>query len=89
MSITREEKDVIIQRFKTHESDSGSVEVQVALTTYRINLLSEHFKKFVKDHHSRRGLLKMVSKRRHLLDYLKGKDEARYKSLIKALELRK
>ena len=63
--------------------------MQVALLTYRINLLSEHFKKFAKDHHSRRGLLKMVSKRRHLLDYIKGKNEERYKSLIESLDLRK
>ncbi len=89
MPISKEEKQSIIEKFKKHPSDSGSVEVQVALLTYRINLLSEHFKKFVKDHHSRRGLLKMVARRRHLLDYLKDKDDSRYKSLIEILELRK
>lgn len=89
MPISKEEKNAIIDKFKTHDGDSGSVEVQVALLTYRINLLSEHFKKFAKDHHSRRGLLKMVSKRRHLLDYLKNKDESRYKTLIESLSLRK
>ncbi len=89
MSISKDEKNTIIDKFKTHQGDSGSVEVQVALLTYRINLLSEHFKKFAKDHHSRRGLLKMVSRRRHLLDYLKSKDETRYKTLISSLELRK
>ena len=89
MAISKEEKTTIISKFKTHEHDSGSVEVQVSLLTYRINLLSEHFKKFAKDHHSRRGLLKMVAKRRHLLDYLKNKDEARYKTLIESLDLRK
>ena len=89
MPISKDEKQAIIEKFKMHQMDSGSVEVQVALLTYRINLLSEHFKKFVKDHHSRRGLLKMVSKRRHLLDYLKSKDEDRYKALIDSLELRK
>lgn len=89
MPISKEEKQTIIEKFKQHSVDSGSVEVQVALLTYRINLLSEHFKKFAKDHHSRRGLLKMVGKRRHLLDYLKNKDIARYKSLIESLELRK
>lgn len=89
MPISKEEKQTIIEHFKTHQTDSGSVEVQVAILTYRINLLSEHFKKFAKDHHSRRGLLKMVSKRRHLLDYLKKKDEQRYKVLIGSLEIRK
>ena len=89
MAISKEEKQSIIGKFKQHDSDSGSVEVQVALLTYRINLLSEHFKKFAKDHHSRRGLLKMVSRRRHLLDYLKSKDEDRYKALISSLDLRK
>lgn len=89
MPISKEEKTTIIEKFKTHGGDSGSVEVQVALITYRINLLSEHFKKFAKDHHSRRGLLKLVSKRRHLLDYLKGKSEERYKTLIESLNLRK
>ena len=89
MPISKEEKNAIIEKFKTHSNDSGSVEVQVSLLTYRSNLLSEHFKNFAKDHHSRRGLLKMVSKRRHLLDYLKSKDDARYKSLIEALDLRK
>ncbi len=89
MPISKEEKTAIIKKFKTHEGDSGSVEVQVAILTYRINLLSEHFKKFAKDHHSRRGLLKMVARRRHLLDYLKEKSEERYKALVESLNLRK
>jgi len=89
MPISKEEKPKRIEKFRQHSIDSGSVEIQVALLTYRINLLSEHFKKFAKDHHSRRGLLKMVGKRRHLLDYLKSKDVARYKSLVESLDLRK
>jgi small subunit ribosomal protein S15 len=70
-------------------NDTGSPEVQVALLTQRINHLTEHFKSHAKDHHGRRGLLKMVSKRRSLLDYLKSKDEARYTALVNTLDLRK
>jgi small subunit ribosomal protein S15 len=79
----------LIKTFKQHENDTGSPEVQVALMTERINELSEHFKTHAKDHHSRRGLLKIVSKRRGLLDYLKGVDQKRYKKLIDALAIRK
>jgi small subunit ribosomal protein S15 len=79
----------VISNYKLHESDTGSPEVQVALLTSRINDLTEHFKVHKKDHHSRRGLLQLVSQRRRLLDYLKNKDVARYQSLIGRLELRR
>ena len=82
-------KQEIIAKFARHEGDTGSPEVQVALLTARINSLTEHFKEHKKDHHSRRGLLKMVSRRRKLLDYLKGKDVAAYRKLIDSLKLRK
>ena len=82
-------KQEIIERFKLHEGDTGSPEVQVALLTERINHLNEHLKLNKKDHHSRRGLLKMVGKRRGLLDYLKEKDIERYRAIIEALGLRK
>ena len=82
-------KQVIIDTYKTHENDTGSSEVQIALLTARINHLTEHFKVHKKDHHSRRGLLKLVGQRRRLLTYLKGKDLERYRTLIKALELRR
>ena len=82
-------KEQVIQEFRTHETDTGSPEVQVALLTARINELTEHFKAHVKDHHSRRGLLRMVSRRRKLLDYLKGKSPESYKGLIESLGLRK
>ncbi|MCL1911738.1 MAG: 30S ribosomal protein S15 [Leptospirales bacterium] len=82
-------KQEIIDTYKTHEGDTGSSEVQIALLTARINHLTEHFKVHKKDHHSRRGLLKLVGQRRRLLTYLKSKDLERYRTLIKALELRR
>jgi len=82
-------KQGIIDTYKTHENDTGSSEVQIALLTARINHLTEHFKVHQKDHHSRRGLLKLVGQRRRLLTYLKSKDLERYRTLIKALELRR
>ena len=83
------EKNEIIAKFATHEGDTGSPEVQIALLTYRINHLNEHLKMHKQDNHSRRGLLKMVGKRRGLLDYLKAKDIERYRAIIEALGLRK
>ena len=83
------EKNEIIAKFATHEGDTGSPEVQIALLTYRINHLNEHLKVNNQDNHSRRGLLKMVGKRRGLLDYLKAKDIARYRAIVEALGLRK
>jgi small subunit ribosomal protein S15 len=84
-----ERKLVLVQKFRTHETDTGSPEVQVALLSERINMLTEHFKTHKKDHHSRRGLLKLVGQRRRLLDYLKSKDTARYRKLIEGLGIRK
>lgn len=89
MAQTREIKERIITDYRKHESDTGSPEVQVALLTSRINELTEHFKTHTKDHHSRRGLLKLVGQRRRLLDYLKGKDLERYRSTIERLGIRK
>ncbi|MDQ6974357.1 MAG: 30S ribosomal protein S15 [Mariprofundaceae bacterium] len=89
MSLAVEKKSEVINKFATHEGDTGSPEVQVALLTERINGLSDHFKDNHKDHHSRRGLLKMVGRRRSLLKYLKDKDFGRYRSLIEALGLRR
>ena len=83
------EKQEIIQKYAQHEGDTGSPEVQIALLTERINHLNEHLKMHKHDNHSRRGLLKMVGKRRGLLDYLKAKDIERYRAIIAALELRK
>ena len=83
------EKNEIIAAYATHEGDTGSPEVQIALLTYRINHLNEHLKVNKQDNHSRRGLLKMVGKRRGLLDYLKAKDIERYRAIIEALGLRK
>ena len=83
------EKNEIIAKFATHEGDTGSPEVQIALLTYRINHLNEHLKVNKQDNHSRRGLLKLVGKRRGLLDYLKAKDIARYRAIVEALGLRK
>ena len=79
----------LVGKFRTHESDTGSPEVQIALLTERIGYLTEHFKTHVKDHHSRRGLLRMVSKRRRLLDYLKRTSLDRYRKVVTALSLRK
>jgi len=89
MSITAERKDALIKEYATKAGDTGSPEVQVAILTERINNLTGHFKSHVKDNHSRRGLLKMVSLRRSLLDYVKSKDEARYKSIIERLGIRR
>jgi small subunit ribosomal protein S15 len=82
-------KNVIIEKFKTHATDTGSSEVQIALLTDRIEYLTEHFKLHQKDHHSRRGLLKLVGQRRSLLDYLKKKDLEKYRQILKELNLRK
>ncbi len=87
--IRKEVKDQIIKEYATHEGDTGSPEVQVAVLTYRINELTEHLRTHIHDDHSRRGLLKMVGKRRNLLDYLAKKDIERYRELIKKLGLRK
>ena len=89
MSITPELKQQLIKEYATHEGDTGSPEVQVAILTSRIATLTEHFKTHKKDNHSRRGLLKLVAQRRKLLDYVKGKDEERYKALIKRLGIRR
>ena len=89
MALTRDRKTELIGSFKTHEGDTGSPEVQVALLSERINYLTEHFKAHAKDHHSRRGLLMLVGRRRRLLDYLKSKDTQRYADLIKKLNIRK
>jgi small subunit ribosomal protein S15 len=87
--LTVERKRAIINEYKTHESDTGSPEVQIAILTERINYLTEHLKTHKKDHHSRRGLLKMVGQRRGLLNYLSNKDIARYRAIIERLGLRK
>ena len=84
-----EVKSTVIEDFRIHERDTGSADVQIALLTQRINQLSEHLQKNLKDHSSRRGLLKMVSQRRRLLDYLNETDSTRYQSLTKKLKLRK
>ena len=89
MSITQEDKNTLIKEYANKEGDTGSPEVQVAILTKRIANLTEHFKTHKKDNHSRRGLLKMVSLRRKLLDYVREKNEDRYKELIKRLEIRR
>lgn len=89
MTLTKEEKQKLIEKFQKKPGDTGSTEVQVAILTERINRLTEHLKIHKKDHSSRRGLLILVNRRRHLLDYLKSKDEKRYQNLIKELKLRK
>jgi len=89
LALTKDRKTGIIGDYKTHDSDTGSPEVQVALLSERINYLTEHFKIHAKDHHSRRGLLKLVGQRRRLLDYLKSKDSDRYAALIQRLGIRK
>ena len=89
MSITVEEKNRLMKEYATKEGDTGSPEVQVAVLTSRISTLTEHFKTHKKDNHSRRGLLMMVAQRRKLLDYVKGKDHARYADLIKRLGIRR
>jgi small subunit ribosomal protein S15 len=87
--LTKETKNSIIQKFQVHETDSGSPEVQIALLTQRINDLTEHFKVHTKDHHSRRGLLKLVGQRRRLLNYLRVKRIERYRAVVKELGLRR
>ena len=87
--MSNERKSDVINSYRTHESDTGSPEVQVAILSDRINYLTEHFKTHAKDHHSRRGLLKLVGQRRRLLDYLKRKDANRYADLIRRLGIRK
>ena len=89
MSLTKDDKHSVMEKFSSHDGDTGSPEVQIALLTERINGLTEHLKTNKKDHHSRRGLLKMVGKRRRLLTYLQGKNVNRYRSLVKELGLRK
>ncbi len=89
MAITKERKNEIINEFKTHENDTGSPEVQIAVLTEEIQNLNEHLRVHKKDHHSRRGLLKMVGKRRNLLTYLRNKDVTRYRKLIERLGLRR
>lgn len=89
MAQSTEMKQRVIQDYRLHEHDSGSPEVQVALLTHRITELTDHFKTHTKDHHSRRGLLKLVGRRRRLLDYLKGQDVERYRTTIERLGIRK
>ena len=89
MSITAERKTALITEYATNKGDTGSPEVQVAILSERINNLTSHFKTHVKDNHSRRGLLKLVSTRRSLLDYVKKKDEARYKALLEKHNIRR
>ena len=87
--LTQERKQEVIKTFKRKETDTGSPEVQIALLTERVNYLTDHFKVHTDDHHSRRGLLKMVGQRRRLLEYLKKKDVTRYKAVVDKLGLRK
>jgi small subunit ribosomal protein S15 len=89
MTMTQERKSALVKEYGTKSGDTGSPEVHVALLTERINTLTDHFKAHKKDNHSRRGLLKMVSQRRGLLDYLKKVDEGRYQTLIKRLDIRR
>jgi small subunit ribosomal protein S15 len=89
MGIAQQQKYGVIEQFRLHQTDTGSPEVQVALLSQRIDHLTEHFKTHIKDHHSRRGLLKLVGQRRRLLDYLKDNDFQRYQSLIQRLGIRK
>lgn len=89
MGLTTEQKQEIIDRYRLHNSDTGSPEVQVAILSERITYLTDHFKSHAKDHHSRRGLIKLVGQRRRLLNYLKNKDIDRYRTLIEQLGLRR
>jgi small subunit ribosomal protein S15 len=89
MGIDEPQKRAVVEQFRVHQTDTGSPEVQVALLSQRIDHLTEHFKLHVKDHHSRRGLLKLVGQRRRLLDYLRNHDFDRYQSLIQRLGIRK
>jgi small subunit ribosomal protein S15 len=89
VGLTKDRKTEVIESYKTHDGDTGSPEVQIALLSERITYLTEHFKTHAKDHHSRRGLLMLVGQRRRLLDYVKRKDPARYASVIQRLGIRK
>jgi small subunit ribosomal protein S15 len=89
LSLTVERKTEVVEAYRTHNTDTGSPEVQIAILSEKIGYLTEHFKVHAKDHHSRRGLLRMVGKRRRLLDYLKDKDVARYRTVIERLGIRK
>jgi len=89
LSLTVERKTELIGTYRTHETDTGSPEVQIAILSEKISYLTEHFKIHAKDHHSRRGLLRMVGRRRRLLDYLKEKDVERYRKIITSLGIRK
>jgi small subunit ribosomal protein S15 len=89
MALTKESKTALMQEYKTHDGDTGSPEVQVAILTSRITYLTEHFQGHKKDHHSRRGLLLMVGRRRRLLDYLRRHNEERYQSIIARLNIRR
>lgn len=89
MGLLKEEKSELIKQYQQHDKDSGSPEVQIAVLTNRITYLTEHFKTHKKDHHSRRGLLQLVGRRRRLLDYLRGVDDARYRAVIDRLGIRK
>lgn len=89
MALTREKKTELIESYRVHTTDTGSPEVQIAILSQRIEGLTEHFKSHAKDHHSRRGLLKLVGKRRRLLDYLKDSNVERYKEVIQRLGIRK
>ena len=89
MALALDRKKGLIEQYRTHDGDTGSPEVQIALLTERINGLTEHFKAHVKDHHSRRGLLMLIGKRRGLLEYLKAKDAERYRALIDRLGIRR
>jgi len=89
LALVKEDKKKVIEKFKTHENDTGSSEVQIAILTKKINRLNEHLKENKKDHHSRRGLVIMVGKRKRLLGYLKSNDIAKYKKIIEELGLRK
>ncbi len=89
MTLSKDHKTSIITGYQTHKTDTGSPEVQIAILSERINYLTEHFKSHAKDHHSRRGLMKLVGQRRRLLDYVKSKDTLRYRGLIERLGIRK
>ena len=89
MAISQERKNELIKEYRTHEADTGSPEVQIAVLTAEITALNQHLREHKKDHHSRRGLLKMVGRRRHLLNYLREKDVQRYRELIKSLGIRR
>jgi small subunit ribosomal protein S15 len=89
MAVTHEQKSSLVEKYRTHETDTGSPEVQVALLSERITQLTEHFKTHKKDHHSRRGLLKLVSQRRRLLDYVRSRNVDRYRKIIDELGIRK